>query len=81
MSSKPPVIWTEFFLEGDELDPNAFTQLVRVQPHRTGKKGDPSVNPTRLTKPSQNKRCREANTVPERSGSPLVWFSVDRKGG
>ncbi len=45
MSSKPPVIWTEFFLEGDELDPDTFTQLVGVQPHRTGKKGDPSANP------------------------------------
>lgn len=45
MSSKPPIIWTEFFLEGDELDPDIFTQQVGVQPHRTGEKGDPSANP------------------------------------
>lgn len=45
MSSKAPVIRTEFFIEGDELDPDAFTRLVRVNPYRTGRKGELSANP------------------------------------
>lgn len=42
---KAPVIETKFCVVGDDLDPDAFTQIVGVQPHRTGKKGDPSANP------------------------------------
>lgn len=45
VSTKAPVIETKFCIVGDELDPDAFTRLVGVQPHRTGKKGELSANP------------------------------------
>lgn len=45
MYSRAPVTWTKFCIEGDELDPDAFTRLVGVQPSRIGRKGELSANP------------------------------------
>jgi hypothetical protein len=45
MSPKAPVIGTEFWIEGNELDPDEFTRLVGIQPYRTGKKDDISSHP------------------------------------
>ncbi len=45
MSSRAPVIRTEFFIEGDELDPDEFTRLLEIRPYRTGKKGELSSHP------------------------------------
>lgn len=45
ISSKAPVIRTEFWIEGDELDPDEFTRLIGVQPSRIGRKGALSANP------------------------------------
>jgi hypothetical protein len=45
MSSKAPCIRTEFWIEGDELDPDVFTHLVGVQPSKIGRKGELSANP------------------------------------
>jgi hypothetical protein len=45
MPSKAPIISTKFCIEGEELDPSEFTQIVGVQPNRTGKKGELSPNP------------------------------------
>ena len=45
MSSKAPIIRTEFWIQGDELDPDEFTGLVGLQPYRTGKKGELSSHP------------------------------------
>lgn len=45
MLPKAPIIETEFWIEGDELDPDEFTQLAGLQATRKGKKGEPSLNP------------------------------------
>ena len=45
MPSKAPVITTEFWIQGDGLDPNEFTRLVGIQPYRIGKKGEISSHP------------------------------------
>ena len=45
MPSKAPCIRTEFWVEGDELDPDVFTHLVGVQPSKIGRKGELSANP------------------------------------
>jgi Domain of unknown function (DUF4279) len=45
MPSKAPCIRTEFWIEGDELDPDVFTYLVGVKPSKIGRKGEVSANP------------------------------------
>jgi hypothetical protein len=45
MSSKAPSIRTEFWIEGDELDPDAFTRLIGISPYSTGKKDELSSHP------------------------------------
>jgi len=45
MDSESPTILTRFWVVGDELDPDEFTRLVRLQPTASGRKGDPSANP------------------------------------
>ena len=46
MDSESPTILTRFWVVGDELNPDVFTRLVGLQPTGSGRKGDPSANPT-----------------------------------
>lgn len=50
MSPRAPVIRTEFWIEGNELDHEEFSRLVGFQPVRSGTKGDLSSNPMAATR-------------------------------
>jgi len=45
MEQESPTINTTFWVEGDELDPDEFTQVTAIQPVRTTKKGELSPYP------------------------------------
>lgn len=68
MSPKKPSVLTRFWVAGEAFDPDELTRLLRIQPTKSGRKGDPSPYPHARTL---------GRTMPETSWSIEIERSVD----